>query len=337
MKILLIRVSSMGDVLHNMPVASDLHQYFPEAQIDWVVEEAFVPLVQLHPAIHKVIPFALRRWRKSLSQAETRAEIRGFFKELRRERYDLILETQGLFKTGLILGAALATSKSAKWGLANGTEGSGYEGISRLFHHHSVAVEKRTHAVARGRQVAAAAALAYSQQHQRPLPHVAAPAVFALNPPASRPACLPEGDYLVFFHGTAGPAKKWAVANWRALAEYAGSLKLPVLLPWGSAAEQQAAQEIAAGIANVSVLPKLSMMEAIALAYHAKVAIGVDTGLTHIAAAYNKPTIEIYCASPRWKTEGNWSDNIINLGDAGEPPDLAEVQQALQSLITTTT
>ena len=75
------------------------------------------------------------------------------------------------------------------------------------------------------------------------------------------------------------------------------------------------------------------MQDAIILAQTARIAIGVDTGLTHIAAAYETPTIEIYCDSPRWKTEGNWSDKIINLGDQGAPASVIEVQEAIQKLL----
>jgi ADP-heptose:LPS heptosyltransferase len=119
-KILLVRVSSLGDVLHNMPVVDDLLRHFPDAQIDWVVEEAYVNLVRLHPGVRHIIPFALRRWRKSLRSAATRAEIAGFYRQLRHDAYDLILDTQGLLKTGLIMGMARKTpsGKKSVWRMA---------------------------------------------------------------------------------------------------------------------------------------------------------------------------------------------------------------------------
>ena len=112
MKILLIRVSSLGDVLHNMPIIDDIKAHYPDAEIDWVVEEAYVNLVKLQPKVRKVIPYAQRRWRKSLGKKETRAEIKQFYRDLREEAYDLILETQGLLKTGIIMGMA---RKAAGW------------------------------------------------------------------------------------------------------------------------------------------------------------------------------------------------------------------------------
>ncbi len=327
MKILLIRVSSLGDVLHNMPIVDDLLRHFPDAQIDWVVEEAYVDLVKLNPGVRQIFAFALRRWRKSLFTSQTRQEIKHFFTQLREQEYDLVLDTQGLLKTGIIMGMARIRSTGKKIGLANGTEGSGYEGISRIFHTDSVAVDRRTHAVLRGRLVAAYAG-GYT---------VDTPASFGLNKlyteSQPRPAWMPSKPYAVFFHGTAGASKKWPQDHWVQLAASLQSSDLAILLPWGSAAEKVEAEQMASRIPDAITLPKLSMQDAIVLAQTARIAIGVDTGLTHIAAAYETPTIEIYCDSPRWKTEGNWSDKIINLGDQGAPASVIEVQEAIQKLL----
>lgn len=324
LNILLVRVSSMGDVLHNLPMVADIARHFPDANIDWVVEEGYVSLVRLNPRVRNIIPFALRRWRKSLGKAETRAEIKGFFRQLREVEYDYVFDTQGLLKTGIIMGAARIVKGGQKVGLANGSEGSGYEGVSRIFHSKSIPTDPRTHAVARGR-IVAGAALGYA---------VDTPADFGLpllSAADVRPAWMPAEPYIVYFHGTARDAKKWAPANWIAL----GQALAPwtILLPWGSEKERLEAEALAAGLPNARVLPKLSMADANLLARHARLAIGVDTGLTHIAAAFNVPTVEIYADSPRWKTEGNWSPRIINLGDQGAPPSVAEVLAAAQRLL----
>lgn len=325
LKILLVRVSSLGDVLHNLPMVADILRHHPDALIDWVVEEGYVSLVRLNPHVRTIIPFALRRWRKSLASKATRAEVKAFFKTLRAERYDYVFDTQGLLKTGVIMGAARLAPGGRKVGLANGSEGSGYEAISRIFHTDSIALDPRTHAVARGRLVAAAA-LGYQAD--------TAPD-FGLPPPdpANRPAWMPAEPYAVFFHGTARAAKKWPAANW--IATGAALAPMPVLLAWGSAGEKAEAELIAAGLPNARVLPKLSMDEAVSLARNAALAIGVDTGLTHIAAAFVRPTIELYCDSPKWKTEGNWSPRIVNLGDLGAPPAVADVTSACARLMGT--
>lgn len=324
LRILLVRVSSLGDVLHNLPMVADIARHFPDAHIDWVVEEGYTSLVRLNERVGTIIPFALRRWRKSLGKPETRAEIRAFFKTLRQQRYDYVFDTQGLLKTGIIMGAARLAPGGQKVGLANGSEGSGYEGISRWFHSKSIPLDSRTHAVARGRLVAAAA-LGYA---------VDTPADFGL-PDVARPSPLPHWmpaePYCVYFHGTARNPKKWSPDNWIALGRQLAPMT--ILLPWGSPSEKAEAQVLAAALPNARLLPKLSMGDAVTLARHAALVIGVDTGLTHIAAAFTRPTVEIYADSPRWKTEGNWSPRIINLGDKGTPPSVAEVHAAVLGLL----
>lgn len=326
MNILLVRVSSLGDVLHNLPMVADILRHHPDANIDWVVEEGYISLVRLNPHVRRVIPFALRRWRRGLLDPKIRAEVRGFFRTLREEQYDYVFDTQGLIKTGIVMGAARLRPGGRKVGLANGTEDSGYEPVSRVFHDASVKVERRAHAVARGREVAAKT-LGYAIDTP---PDFGLPAPIAL---AERPDWMPQEDYAVFFHGTARAAKKWDTANWIALGR--ALAPMPVLLPWGSAEEKAEAGTIAAGLPNARVLPRLSMMEAVELARDAALAVGVDTGLTHIAAAFVRPTVEIYCDSPRWKTEGNWSPRIVNLGDTGLPPSVDEVVAAARSLLAT--
>jgi heptosyltransferase-1 len=146
-------------------------------------------------------------------------------------------------------------------------------------------------------------------------------------PAAASPAWLPQQPYVVFFHCASRAAKRWDDANWLQLANALAPGAWPVLLPWGSEDERQDALRLAAQMKNARVLPRLNIAEAALLAQRASLVVGVDSGLTHIAAAFFRPTIELYCDSARWKTEGNWSENIINLGDAGRPPDVAEVEQ----------
>ncbi len=306
-----------------MPMVADILRHYPDANIDWVVEEGYTSLVRLNPGVRNVIPFALRRWRKSLLSKQTRAEMRAFYAALRNESYDVVFDTQGLLKTGVVMGMARLADGGKRVGLANATEGSGYEAISRIFHTMSVSVGRHTHAVLRGRLVAAAA-LDYAINEA---------ADFKLQTPTAQPSWIPAQPYAVFFHGTARAAKQWAPAHWVQLAKSLSTRGMPVLLPWGSEDERQAAQQLAAQIPNAQVLPKLPLMEAVTLAQRAALVVGVDTGLTHIAAAFNRPTIELYCDSPRWKTQGDWCDNIINLGDLGQPPSIAEVEAGVATLL----
>lgn len=305
-----------------MPMLGDIHQHFPRANIDWVVEESYVDLVRLNKYVNHIIPFALRRWRKSLFKKETRQEMRAFYRQIKSTTYDLVIDAQGLFKTGVIMSFAKTTDCRSKVGLANATEGSGYEPISRIFHTQSILVDIRTPAVLRARTLAAQA-LKYE---------ITTPPDFGLMVPDVNLDFLPQQPFVAFFHATAGASKKWAVDNWVAIAQQLGDV--PIVLPWGNEKEKQAAEELALRMPHAIVLPKLSMMQAVGMASQAGLVIGLDTGLTHIAAAYYRPTIELYCDSPKWKTEGDWSPMIINLGDQGKPPRVDEVMQAINTLAT---
>jgi heptosyltransferase-1 len=214
-------------------------------------------------------------------------------------------------------------------GLANATEGSGYEALSRIFHHRSVPVGVRVHGVTRSREVAAVA-LGYSLAGRNDIDFG-----LAALPSGPIPDCLPSGSYAMFFHATARAAKQWYADGWVQLADRLAARSMQVLLPWGNLSEYVAARELASRMKNAVVLPKISLMEAVALIRHTTLVIGIDTGLTHIAAALRRPTIELYCDSPRWKTEGFWSPNIVNLGDAGAAPTLAEASAALAELLDT--
>ncbi|AMO93799.1 lipopolysaccharide heptosyltransferase I [Collimonas fungivorans] len=326
MNILIVRVSSLGDVVHNMPMVSDIRRHYPDANIDWVVEEGYVGLVRMNPDVRRIIPIALRRWRKTLFSAATRAEISHFRQQLKLDAYDVVFDTQGLLKTSVVMRMARLALDGQRVGLANATEGSGYEPLSRIFHTRSVEVGLHTHAVLRAREVAAKA-LGYS---------VEGVADFNMHPlamaPADSPAWLPDAPYAVFFHGTARAAKQWPNSSWVSIATVLAERGLLVLLPWGSDAEKINAEQLASQMSDARVLPKLPLMEAVLLAQRAALVIGVDTGLTHIAAAFNRPTIELYCDSPRWKTEGNWSPQIVNLGELGAPPTVEQVAQAIGQL-----
>lgn len=305
-------------------MVADIRRHFPDAQIDWVVEEAYASLVRLNPCVHKVIAIALRRWRKSLWNSHTRAEIAEFYRQLRTEDYDLVFDTQGLLKTGIVMRLARLAPWGRRIGLANATEGSGYEPLSRIFHTQSIPVGLHTHAVLRAR-VVAAAALDY---------RIDTVADFSLDLPSSaEPQWLPGKPYAVFFHATARAAKQWPAAHWIAVAATLARHNLIVLLPWGNHQEKIAAELLAEKIPQAQVLPALPLMEAVTLILRANLVIGVDTGLTHIAAAYCRPTIELYCDSPRWKTEGNWSPHIVNLGDMGNPPTVNQVEEAIDMVL----
>lgn len=322
-RILIVKVSSLGDVVHNMPLVYDLRARWPGCEIDWVVEEGYADLVRLLPEVGNVIPFALRRWRKRFYTGQVWREIGAFRRALQARAYDAVVETQGLVKTAVVARVATRAAGAPVIGLGNATQGSGYEPAARLFYTDPVRVPLQTHSVRRSRWLGSAlTGLAPTEP-----PRFFGEGARSLHVDDPLWADLPA-RYAVCFHATAGRKKRWPVSDWHALGQRLRAEGLDVLLPWGSESERAAAQEIAAGIPGARVLPRFSVMQGFGLINRAEVVIGVDTGLVHIAAALCRPTVEIYTATWRWKTEGYWSDRIVNVGDDGVVPSVDEVYAA---------
>lgn len=335
-KILLVKLSSLGDVLHNLPIVWDLRARLPDAQIDWVVEEGYVHLLQPlltkpgFKGIDRIIPFGLRRWKKHLFKASTWKQFFAFKHQLRSVQYDFIIETQGLLKSGLVCALANKSSDAVVAGLANATEYSGYEPIARSFYNQCVQVPFQCHAVDRSRWVMCSALdWPLLERSDRPQFY---PSSFTEALAATAGAEL-QKPYVLCFHSTAREAKRWSNSNWVELGNELASNGYQVVFPWGNAAEKLVSQELASQIPGAVVPPAFSIEEAFTVIAGAALTVGVDTGLTHLAAVLGKPTVEIYCDSPQWKTDGYWSDRIRNLGDMRSPPSAAEVIEASLELL----
>jgi heptosyltransferase-1 len=338
-KILLVKLSSLGDVLHNLPIVWDLRARLPNAQIDWVVEEGYVhlltPLLSRDgfQGIDRIIPFGLRRWKKNLLQLSTWKEFFAFKKTLQETSYDLIIETQGLLKSAIVCSLAKKTPNAVIAGLANATEFSGYEPIARSFYNQSVQVPVQCHAVDRSRWVMCSA-LDWPLLERTSAPQFYPDQyIQSLQLPDKPIAQQLAAPYVLCFHSTAREAKRWPNSHWVALGKTLAAQGYQVVLPWGNLVEQAVSKEIAAQIPNALVPPAFSIEDAFAIIAGAALTVGVDTGLTHLAAVLKKPTVEIYCDSPLWKTEGYWSSNIRNVGDIQKPPTVAQVQQAATELL----
>ncbi len=339
MNILIVKLSSLGDVLHNLPVFWDLRAQYPEAQIDWVVEEGYVHLIeplltrQGFKGIDRIIPIAMRRWKKSLFNKKTRMELKSFLKNLRSIRYDVVIETQGLLKAALVTRLAKRSHGSVIAGLANATEDSGYEPMSRWFYTKCVPVPKHCHAVNRSRLVAAVA-MNVIQPDMKTSPPQFYPQAFVdqLAQKSSEISTDFTQPYVLFFHATARVAKQWDEAHWVEVGRFSAAKGQRVILPWGNAKEKQISQRLCSKIPGSVVPEAFSLEQAFSIIAGAEMTIGVDTGLTHLSAIMYKPTIEIYCDSPRWKTEGFWSTKIKNLGDTASPPTVKQVLEAVQQI-----
>ena len=340
-KILLVKLSSLGDVLHNLPIVWDLRACLPEAQIDWVVEEGYVHLLQPllsiegFRGIDRIIPFGLRRWKKSFFKLQTWKEFFAFKKELQAVSYDVIIETQGLLKSALVCALAHKSSDAVVAGLANATDFSGYEPIARAFYNQSVQVPKQCHAVDRSRWVMSSA-LDWSLLDRLENPASFYPDAYIAqlgSGEISRELRILKKPYILCFHSTAREAKRWSNANWVSLGKSLSSRGYQMVFPWGNPGEKKISAQLASQIDGAIVPDAFSIQEAFAMIANAELTIGVDTGLTHLAAVLGKPTVEIYCDSPRWKTEGYWSNRIINLGDIHAPPTVDEVLGASLRLL----
>lgn len=343
-KILLVKLSSLGDVLHNLPIVWDLRKRLPHAQIDWIVEEGYVHLLE-HlrttekcRGIDRIIPVAFRRWRKNLFSFKTWREFFAMRKLLQATTYDIVLETQGLLKSALVCALANKSDQAIVSGLANATEHSGYEPMARLFYNQSVHVPMRCHAIDRSRWVMCSAFdwPLLNRNEEPPLfyPNDFVKQLAPLSIEGLRKQ--PNGafvPYVVCFHSTARAAKRWPAENWVQLGKALSSQGYQVLFPWGSPEEMKISALIASQVPGAIVPRAFSIGEAYRLVAHAALTIGVDTGLTHLAAVLGKPTIEIYCDSPRWKTEAYWSGNIANLGDYKQIPQANTVLRAAEALV----
>lgn len=334
--ILLVKLSSLGDVLHNLPIVWDIRARLPNARIDWVVEEGYVHLLEpllshdQFRGIDRIIPFGLRRWKKSIFNLQTWHEISAFKRHLQEVSYDVIIETQGLVKSALVCAMAKKNPGAVVAGLANATEYSGYESLSRIFHSQSVQVPFRCHAIDRSRYVTCSALDWPLIGHEANVDFYPQSYIESFRNDALEEFKKP---YVIFFHSTAREAKRWSNGSWSDVGRHLSKMGYQVILPWGNATERTVSDELAANIPNAIVPQRFSIKEAFSIIANSELVIGVDTGLTHLSAALRKPTIEIYCDSPRWKTDGYWSKQIWNLGDTKMPPAASEVIAAAKILL----
>ena len=312
-RILLVKTSSLGDVVHNLPVVSDLRARFPDVAIDWVVEETFAAIPRLHAGVGQVIPVAIRRWRRDLLRANTRGECCAFLKRLREHEYDAIVDTQGLLKSALLTSAAR--------GLRHGLDWKSSREPLRIFYDRTYHVPWGQHAVERNRSLAAQA-LGY------PLSTFA---TYGADAPMRALPWLRATRYAVLLHATSAAPKLWPESHWRDVSSYLFLKNIISVLPWGSATERVRSERLAASMTNAVVPPALALDEMAALLAQAQVVVGVDTGLTHLAAALKVSTVGIYCATDTAATGIHACPRSVSLGGVGMSPAVQDVTAAIES------
>ena len=277
MRVLLVKTSSLGDVIHALPALTDAARAIPSITFDWVVEEGFAEIPTWHPAVGKVIPVAIRRWRKNIWQTLKSGEWKRFKQNLRAEKYDLVIDAQGLVKSAWL-------TRYVNAPVAGLDKDSAREPLASHFYQRRLAVARGQHAVERLRQLFAVA-LGYDLP--KGLGDYGLDVERLVELPRKKP-------YVLFLHGTTWDTKHWPEVYWRDLTVRMGHLGVEVRLPWGNPAEKARAERIANGLHNAVVLPKLNLAGVAKVLASASGCVAVDTGLGHLAAALDVPTISLF-------------------------------------------
>ena len=268
MKVLLVKMSSLGDIVHALPALTDAAAL--GARFDWVVEENYQPVAARGSGVERVLPVAFRRWRQS--PGEARRELCAFLRRVRRRRYDLVIDGQGLIKSALVGWAARAASR------AGFDAASVRERPAALAYDRRVRVPRADHAIARLRRLFAAA-IGY------PLPRT--------EPAFGLGAERAEQNSVVLIHGTSWHSKLWPEAFWVDVARRIADAGLTPTVPW-LGGERDRAKRIAAAVPAARLCPPLDMRGAMDMVARARAVVGVDSGLAHLGAAFGKPTVMVF-------------------------------------------
>ena len=317
MRVLIVKTSSMGDVVHALPAISDMARHVPGIEIDWLVERSFAAMPEQHRAVRRVISLQWRKWRKSLRSPDTRAALKAWRAEMQREPYDLIIDLQGLVKSAAF--ACFATGPRAGYDRT-----SIREPIASLFYGKKGHVSRQLHAVERCRSLCAQL-LGYENP--------TTPPDFGLkaNPQAWTPG---SGPFAVLVPCASRPEKLWPEADWVQIGQQLKSQGFNVAVMWGSPEEERLAKSIASQV-DGQTPPFLSVAQVADTLAQAKLVVGLDTGMSHIAAAHGRPTVGIYCDHEPGLAGLVGSGQVISLGGKGQRPSLQDVQDAVHRLLQT--
>ncbi len=316
MRILIIKTTSLGDVVHCLPVIADIKKHFPNALIDWVVEESFVDILKLHPHINGIITVAIRRWRKAIFSQRTWQAFNSFKHQLQAQPYDVVIDTQGLLKSGLITYLCRSQNKCGY------DKNSAREGLVSWFYHHKYAISYQQHAITRNRTLTA---LSLGYTPPTTAPDYAIQASDTAIPTLNQP-------YIIALHGTSRDSKLWLTEYWITLGKQLEEQSISLALPWANEAEHQRAKFIASSLQNAVVLPKLSITALAEVISKSEAAVGVDTGLSHLAAALNKHVVAIYTdTNPALTGVMAGAFACVNLGGKNIQPTPQEVMLQLKA------
>lgn len=317
-KILIVRTSSLGDLIHMLPAISDIARHLPGAQIDWLVEDSFAQIPAWHPAVNEVIRVAHRRWRKSWWSAEVRAARRALELDLRARHYDIVLDMQALLKSVWLTRMASGTKHGLGFTSAR-------EPLASLFYDVRHRVKFWQPAVTRQRELAAAT-FGYTYEGEPDF------GLHAFEDEA-RVLRTHEDAYAVIMPSASRDDKLWPVEDWHAVFNRLAEQGLQLKILSGNEAEMRRAQELVAGRSNALVLPRMDLTEVARCLAGARVMVGLDSGLTHLSSALGRPTIGIYKASTPVRTPLVGSAFTASLGDRGQSPTRDQVLEAVKQAL----
>ncbi|TPO12733.1 lipopolysaccharide heptosyltransferase I [Mesorhizobium sp. B1-1-5] len=316
MKVLIVKTSSMGDVVHTFPAVEDALRNRPDIDFDWCVEEPFTGIVALHPAIGTIHKVAVRRWRKRLLDGATWREMTGLRDALRASRYDLVIDAQGLLKSALV--AIQAGAPIAGFDRASAREPS-----ATLFYRHRYAVPRDLHAIERTRRL-----FGLALGYQPDLSTLRS----GIVPPAGN---LPgiEGRAAFLLHGTSREDKKWPVENWIETARRLAGRQFTPMVTWSNEAEKKVAEAIAGAVPGTVLVAKSPLADVAAILGRSTLVIGADTGLTHLASAFGLPTVAVFLATEPGLTGPRGPFASTLLAPAGGRVTPAEVMAEAERLL----
>jgi heptosyltransferase I len=312
MRVLIVKTSSMGDVVHALPAVSDIRRQLPDAQIEWLVEASYAAIPRLHPGVGRVLPMAWRRWRKQLSTGATWRAMRELREQLRAEPYDCVLDLQGLLKSAL-------WGLQAKGPLMGSDRASAREPLASLLYSRRATVPRDAHAVQRCRMLAAAH-LGYRLPDSPPEFGIVAPSKGAWQLRSASAVLIPCASR---------PEKIWPEARWITVGRRLREMGLKPVVIWGTEEEQVRAERIAAGCEG-EVPPFLNVQDMAALLAATKRVVGLDTGFSHLAAALGRPTIGIYCDHDAGTAGIVGPGGVASVGGKGQVPSLAQVMALVE-------
>ncbi len=309
--ILIIKTSSLGDVVHQMPAITDVRKHLPNTRLTWVVEEAFAPLAKLHPAVDDVIPVSTRRWRSQLLQSSTWREMSEFRSRLRAVKPEKVIDTQGLIRSAII--SQLAS------GERHGYDASSIrEPLASIVYDVTHKVAREQHAVSRNR-VLTGLSLGYAIND-------------GLNYGLAKPKKNDDARYAVLLHGTSRASKEWREVDWIGTGKWLRGQGLDVVLPWGSDTERLRSERLAAAIPGAKILERQPLDATAKIIANASLVVGVDTGLLHLAAAYGVPLIAVFLATDPGLTGPVGSGLITVIGGKDSYPSFERAIEAAQKL-----